>query len=105
MSNLVGPGSAVLIMGDFVRARDAKAGIPRRLIVHTIQESARVSRGARPPSSSIMRKRRHGRRLAGRSGLGLYRAGPFGLAHLGWFRVGPYLNPIYRPDGEAIRGG
>jgi hypothetical protein len=90
MSNLVGPGVAVLIMGDFVRAGDAKAGIRRRLIVHTIQESARVSRGARPPSSSIMRKRRHGRRLAGP-----YRGGHVGLAHLAgscWAILEPYLS-------------
>jgi hypothetical protein len=44
---------AVLIMGDFVHAGDAMAGNLRRSIVHTIQESARVSRGAKPTSSSI----------------------------------------------------
>ena len=42
VSNLVGHGLAVLIMGDFVHAGDAMAGNPRCSIVHTIQDAARV---------------------------------------------------------------
>jgi hypothetical protein len=53
VSNLVGHGLAVLIMGDFVHAGDAMTGNLRRSIVHTIQDPARVSRGAKPTSSSI----------------------------------------------------
>jgi hypothetical protein len=93
VSNLVGHGLAVLIMGDFVHAGDAMAGNLRGSIVHTIQ---------RLGSSVARRQADVLEHQYARDGTAVDWLARVGLAHCGLVHTGTIL---IVPMARQIRGG